>query len=135
MDYILDCLAYDLQYPAEPRGVVLAFGGVQGAGKNTMTDFLGEYIYGPAITVEINGIEPLLKDFNAFLCNAKALIINEIGNSGDNWKKHFNKIKTTVTDKRILVERKGIDAVMNNNGRFEKKSMEPIFSIEIFIVQ
>lgn len=44
--YILNWLAHLVQKPLERPGVALIFNGLKGAGKDTLGDFLGEYIIG-----------------------------------------------------------------------------------------
>ena len=45
-NYMVNWLAHSIQKPAELPGVAMIFSGAKGCGKDTLFDFLGEFVYG-----------------------------------------------------------------------------------------
>ena len=109
-NYLLDLLAYCVQYPGLPPGKALALFGEQGAGKNTLVEFLTEFVFGPAITSIKAGIESVSDKFNAFLLGKKMIVVNELASTKEHFVSNFEIMKTRITESRIDVQKKGIDS-------------------------
>jgi len=99
--------------------VALAMVSGQGTGKNTLFDFMGEFILGSNNTVSVTGISSITGTFNANLQNKRLININEMSSTKDEFKSNFDKIKGFITDTTIQITPKGIDSyTMSNIGNY-----------------
>ena len=99
--------------------VALAMVSGQGTGKNTLFDFMSEFILGNNNTVAVTGINSITGNFNAILQNKRLININEMSSTKDEFKSNFDKIKGFITDTTIQITPKGIDSyTMSNIGNY-----------------
>lgn len=108
-EYILDWLAHIVQKPREKMGTALLFKSRQGAGKNIFWEWVARSIIGEYGKV-CNDIEQITGKFNAMIENAILTICDEIQNYGGAFKSN-DKLKSLITQTKLVLERKGIDAL------------------------
>lgn len=110
-NYLLNWIAYGFQHPDKPVGTALVLRGEKGGGKGTLGHFL-KNIYG-LHGKYISSAKHLIGNFNAHLADTCFLYADEAFYSGD--KQHEGVLKSLITEPVMVVERKGIDAVMQPN--------------------
>ena len=110
-EWLLDWCADLFQDPANPKGCCIVMRGAEGAGKGTLANTLGE-MFGPHYRHLIDDSH-LLSNFNAHMIDALFVFADEITWGGN--KKTAGKLKGMVTEKYLVGERKGIDAVGYRN--------------------
>lgn len=110
-DWVWTWLADLMQDPANPKGCALVMKGGEGAGKGTLANTIGELL-GPH-HVHLIDDSHLTSNFNSHLFDAITIFADEITWGGN--KKTAGKLKGMVTEKYLVGERKGIDAVQYHN--------------------
>jgi len=105
----LNKLAHMVQQPLEKPGVATVIQGEKGTGKSGIIRYL-ERMVGGSHTVHASRPSDLLGHFNAELATALLLNAEEATWAGD--KAGEGTLKHLITEPRIRVERKGIDASM-----------------------
>ena len=105
--WILSWLATAIQKPATPIGTAIFAYSKQGAGKNTLSDFLRDYVFGDRITGNFTGIDQITGRFNKAIEGKKLNIVNEMASTRKEFISNFDKMKTYITDVKIRVEPKG----------------------------
>jgi len=110
-NWLLDWIADMFQDPANPKGCCIVMRGAEGAGKGTLANTLGE-MFGPHYRHLIDDAH-LLSNFNAHMIDALFVFADEITWGGN--KKTAGKLKGMVTERFLVGERKGIDAVGYRN--------------------
>lgn len=110
-EYLLNWIAYTLQYPDQPAGAAIVLRGEKGTGKGLLGNFLMALwgVHG----MHISNPKHLTGNFNAHLANTCFLFADEAFFSGD--KSHEGTLKALITEKFLTVERKGIDAIQQPN--------------------
>ena len=108
-EYLLNWLAYVLQYPERRNHTAIEIVTTQGTGKNfifnIIADYLGEY-------GNINGnIEDLYASFNSILADKKLIIFNECPKT----KKDLGALKSFITEDRIQIKGKYIPEYITDN--------------------
>lgn len=103
--YLMGWLAHMLQKPDEKPSVAIAMKSIQGTGKGTMIKPLLEIM--GVFGAQLSGSSALVNRFNAILNNKIFLFIDEVTISN---KKDADKIKFTISEDTITMEKKGIDA-------------------------
>jgi hypothetical protein len=104
--YILDWMAYTVQHPDIPTEVALAFTGHQGSGKGVVWIFFGS-LFAPHFR-HFSHPDQFTGKFNANLGKSVFVFLDEAIWGGD--KKVEGKIKSTITEKTLQIEPKGIDS-------------------------
>jgi hypothetical protein len=112
-EFLLNWFQCLIQFPETPNGTTPVITGEQGTGKNTITEFLNEFVLGEYITTELNGIKGLLNHFNKMLEGQKLILVNEL--HSESFINDMTEIKTKLMEKRIVITRKGIDSYMVDN--------------------
>ena len=110
-EWLLDWLADLVQNPAEPKGCAIVMRGGEGVGKGTLANTIGE-IFGPHYRHLIDDAH-LLSNFNSHLFDAVFVFADEITWGGN--KKTAGKLKGMVTERDLVGERKGVDAISYRN--------------------
>ena len=110
-NWILDWIADLFQDPANPKGCCIVMRGPEGAGKGTLANTVGE-MFGPHYRHLIDDSH-LLSNFNAHMIDALFVFADEITWGGN--KKTAGKLKGMITEKYLVGERKGVDAVGYRN--------------------
>lgn len=110
-DWLLDWCADAVQDPSNPKGTAVVLRGEEGAGKGTIANTLG-FLFGSHYRHLIDDAH-LLTNFNAHMMDALFVFADEITWGGN--KKTDGKLKGMVTEKFLIGERKGVDAVGYRN--------------------
>ncbi|EGR1117285.1 DUF5906 domain-containing protein [Vibrio cholerae] len=110
-NWMLDWMADAIQDPMNPKGCAVILKGVEGAGKGTIFNIFGELFgrYYKHIVQE----DQLVGKFNAHLQEALLVFADEVTYGGS--KKVAGVLKGITTEKSLMVERKGLDAVRYRN--------------------
>lgn len=109
--WVMDWLADLIQDPGEPKGCAVVMRGGEGAGKGTFANTIGE-LFGPHYCHLIDDSH-LTSNFNAHIMEAIVVFADEVTWGGN--KKSSGKLKGMVTEKHIVGERKGVDALIYRN--------------------
>jgi hypothetical protein len=110
-EWIFDWMADLVQDPANPKGCAIVMHGVEGCGKGTFAQMIGE-LFGVAFK-HITDEEHLVGRFNGHLADCVVAFADEVTYGGN--RKVAGKLKSLVTERFITSERKGIDAVQFHN--------------------
>lgn len=110
-DWLMDWCADAVQDPANPKGTAVVMRGEEGTGKGTLANTIGEF-FGSHFRHLIDDAH-LTSNFNAHMMDALFVFADEITWGGN--KKSDGKLKGMVTERHLLGERKGIDAVGYRN--------------------
>ena len=109
--WVLDWCADMVQNPASPPGTAIVLRGEEGTGKGTFADNMGQLV-GSHYRHLIDDSH-LTSNFNAHMIDALFVFADEITWGGN--KKSSGKLKGLVTERTLLGERKGIDAISYKN--------------------
>lgn len=110
-DYIIKWIAYKIQNPHKQAGSAVVLRGKKGSGKGTLGHFL-KRLYG-SHGKHISNSEHLTGKFNAHLADCCFLFADEAFFSGD--KRGENALKALITEPTLIIERKGFDAIEQQN--------------------
>lgn len=110
-NYVLDWCADLFQDPANPKGTAIVMRGDEGTGKGTFANTIG-MMCAPHYTHLIDE-NHLTGQFNSHMSDSIAVFADEITWGGN--VKTAGKLKGLVTERHMLLERKGIDAVTHRN--------------------
>lgn len=110
-NWLLDWCADCVQDPANPKGTAIVMRGDEGTGKGTLANTIGE-LFGPHYRHLIDDSH-LLNNFNAHMIDALFVFADEITWGGN--IKSAGKLKGMVTEKYLVGERKGVDAIGYRN--------------------
>lgn len=110
-DWVLDWLADLVQDPANPKGTAIVMRGTEGCGKGTLANAICK-LFGPH-AIHLIDESHLTGNFNAHMIDAVVVFADEVTWGGN--KKTDGKLKGLVTERRLMAERKGIDAVQYTN--------------------
>jgi len=110
-DWVLDFMADAVQDPSNPKGCAIILRGPEGAGKGSLVEPFGQ-LFGCHYT---HIIDPnhLTGRFTGHLDKCIVLFADEVLWGGN--RQAAGKLKGLVTEKTIVTERKGIDAVTMRN--------------------
>lgn len=110
-EWVLDWMADLYQDPANPKGCAIVMNGIEGCGKGTFAQMLGEP-FGNAFK-HLTDEEHLIGRFNGHMLNCVVAFADEVTYGGN--KKVAGKLKSLVTERIITAEKKGVDAVQYHN--------------------
>lgn len=108
-EFLLNWLAYLLQYPHKRNHTAIQITTPQGTGKNLIFNIVAEYLeqYG-----NINGdIKDLYSDFNSILADKKLIIFNECPKN----TKDLGKLKSFITEDKIQIKEKYMPEYITDN--------------------
>jgi hypothetical protein len=111
-NYVLDWAADMIQDPGNPKGTCLVMRGNEGAGKGVFAS----HVLGRIISrhfIHLTNQYHLTGNFNSLMSDALLVFADEVVYGGD--KKHAGYLKALVTERNIIIERKGVDAVQQKN--------------------
>lgn len=109
--YLLRCMAYGVQNPGEPGHVAVVCRGKKGTGKNQAAEHYGK-LFGRHHKVVTNP-EHLMGKFNATVGDAVVIVADECFVANN--KAHEAALKALITNERVAVEMKGVDAQQRRN--------------------
>lgn len=105
-DYIIKWMAYSVQNPEGPQGVMLVFQGIKGIGKSLVLERWKRLFGTGGLTTQ--RMDTLLGNFNSQLRRTSALLLEEGLWAGD--KKNENILKQLITGESVQTEAKFMDA-------------------------
>lgn len=110
-DWVLDWMADLYQDPANPKGCAVVMHGIEGCGKGTFMEALGRTMgrHYKHVTQE----EHLTGRFNGHLQDSLLTFADEVTYGGS--RKTAGNLKAMVTEPKLTVERKGVDAYSFKN--------------------
>lgn len=110
-DYLINLLAFTVQFPGVPGEVATVLKGEQGAGKGTFVRTFGS-LFGRHYA-HLDKTEQLAGKFNAALSGKVVVFADEAFFAGD--KRDLGSLKRLITEPTLAIERKGIDVVEEPN--------------------
>lgn len=110
-EWLMDWMADALQDPTNPKGCAVVMKGIEGTGKGTIANIFGE-LFGRHFKHVIQE-EQLVGRFNGHFEEALVVFADEVTYGGN--KKVAGTLKGMVTERKLMVERKGLDAVPYRN--------------------
>lgn len=110
-EWMMDWMADAVQDPMNPKGCAIVMKGREGTGKGTIANVFGK-LFGTHYKHVIQE-EQLVGKFNGHLQDSLLVFADEVTYGGN--KKVAGTLKGLVTEKYLMVERKGIDATSFRN--------------------
>jgi hypothetical protein len=110
-DYMLDLLALTVQQPGYPSEIAVTLRGHQGTGKGVFIRYFGD-LFGRHY-IQVDKPEHITGKFNQHLSGKVVVFADEAIWSGD--KRDVGPLKRLITEDTLTIERKGIDAVKEQN--------------------
>jgi hypothetical protein len=108
--YVLSWFASLVQTPTIKPKTVLVLLSIEGAGKNVITDFIGNCVFGNNLYLCTPSVEKVLGKFSGVIQGRKLIVLNEIA-IGEVSHEYVNAtLKSRVTETQILIERKGFES-------------------------
>jgi hypothetical protein len=110
--YLHAWFASILKNPTFKTGVAIIIKGMQGTGKNTLTDTWGALL-GDYAMPNVSNIDNLTGRFNACIVNKKLITINELKSAENHAIGTADALKTLITEYYMNLEKKCIDVKAN----------------------
>jgi len=110
-DYLLNWMAYAIQYPDRLGEVAIVMRGERGTGKGKLAQ-LFSLLFGEH-ALQITQAKHLIGNFNAHLRTCVFLFVDEAIWAGD--KEGENVLKALITEPTIQIEKKHVDATVSRN--------------------
>jgi hypothetical protein len=102
--YFMKWLAFIIQNPNEKSGIAVVGLSKDGCGKNTVSNFLAEFVFGLKKSLpNLNGIDKLVGEKNLHLVNKRFVVCNEMASTREEFRCNFDKLKSIITDKILNV--------------------------------
>ena len=109
--YVIQWMANAVQHPGRPGGVALVLRGKMGIGKGEFVRHFGG-LFGRCF-IPVTKAEHFTGRFNGHMGECVLLYADECFFAGD--PRHEQILKVLVTERRWLIERKGIDAIISDS--------------------
>jgi Family of unknown function (DUF5906) len=106
--FLLDWCAHIIQHPGTKPESCCLFLSVQGTGKGIFWNIFSKLL-GEKLVVTVNSKHRLTGNFNNHLADKLLVLVDEVMFGGEHAVN--NQIKNMITDKTMVVERKGIDSM------------------------
>ena len=106
-NYIQSWFATIIQKPHSQCGTALVVKGIEGTGKNTVTDAWAELLAGYSNS-NVSDIDSIVGKFNTALENKKLLVLNEMDSAEMSTTAVFNRLKKLITENSLDIHTKGI---------------------------
>jgi len=110
--YVLDWMADMVQDPMNPKGTAIVMHGKEGTGKGTFCQFMGKII-GQKHYKHVTNERHLTGNFNYHLMDGLLIFADEVVYGGS--RSTAGILKSMVTEKELVCERKGVDSFMYEN--------------------
>lgn len=110
-EYLLDWMAYCVQFPGKPAEVAVVMRGGKGAGKGTVVQMF-ERIFGKRNYAHLSRSEELVK-WNSLVSGKVVVFADEAFFAGD--KENTGALKRIITEPTITVSRKHLDSTEEPN--------------------
>ena len=111
IEYFYNWVAFTFQNPDQPAGSAVVLRGLKGTGKGMIANFLMNLWGNHAL--HITAANHLVGNFNGHFNDVCFVYADEAFFSGD--RQHEGVLKGLITEKNIVIERKGIDATQQPN--------------------
>ena len=109
--YILDWMASIAQTPWKKSLVAVVLVSIrEGAGKNSIMEFLKEHVFGNQYIRDVSNINDLTRQFNMDGMKTIFTVCNEIGSQGGAYR-NADSLKDMITRKTQRIETKGVDPI------------------------
>ena len=112
-NYLLDWLAHIIQIPGHLPRTAILIQSPQGAGKNVFSSFIGEQILGESLYLSSAKIDTFFDKFANGLSEKLLCNFNEVALSLTKSKQ--DEIKEAITEKKVALEKKGVDRIFVRN--------------------
>ena len=106
-NYIQSWFATIIQKPHSQCGTALVVKGIEGTGKNTVTDVWAELLAGYSNS-NVSDIDSIVGKFNTALENKKLLVLNEMDSAEMSTTAVFNRLKKLITENSIDIHAKNV---------------------------
>jgi len=114
--YIMGWLAQVIKTPEKKTEVAILLQGGQGSGKTLPCDVLLEHVFGKDLGMTASGLGSLTQRFNGCTMGKIFSNVNELSVvDGDAFNASFDKMKSLITDRRLQVEKKGLEHIQIDN--------------------
>ncbi len=114
--YLITWLHHMIMIPEDKTKVGLfVYSKEQGTGKNTLTDFIGQYILGRHVVTETFGLERITGKFNDPLAGKKLIVVNETSSASKSSFHTWNAMKNFLTDEMFEIESKNKNPINLKN--------------------
>jgi len=110
--FVLDWVADILQDPMNPKGTAIVMHGKEGTGKGTFCEMVGK-IMGKQHYKHVTNDRHLTGNFNYHLMDGLLVFADEVVYGGS--RSTAGILKSMVTEKQLVCERKGVDSFMYDN--------------------
>lgn len=110
--FVLDWMADLLQDPMEPKGTAIVMKGKEGTGKGTFCELMGKLV-GKQHYKHVTNERHLTGNFNYHLMDGLLVFADEVIYGGS--RQTAGILKSMVTEKMLVCERKGVDSFMYEN--------------------
>jgi hypothetical protein len=114
-NFIMTWMSFMVCCPEVAAGVTLVLIGPQGIGKNTIFDFISEYVIGDYLVVSNFGMKPFTNNFNSDLAGKRLIVVNEMASTKEEFRSGFDILKGLITERRITIEVKNGARYMIDN--------------------
>ena len=111
-NFVLDWVADILQDPMNPKGTAIVMHGTEGVGKGTFCEMVGKMV-GLAHYKHVTNERHLTGNFNYHLMDGLFVFADEVIYGGS--RSTAGILKSMVTEKLLVCERKGVDSFMYEN--------------------
>ncbi|RHZ76065.1 hypothetical protein Glove_207g24 [Diversispora epigaea] len=108
-EYVLNWIAFLVQYPNKIPGTILVLRSPPRYGKNIITDFIRKSLFGPELVFSTSDLGKILGKFNGCVQGRKLIIMNEAGMLTGEWHKSNDHLKSLITEDYITIEHKGLE--------------------------
>lgn len=105
VDYVINWIAHAMQYPEE-KSTMITFVSSQGAGKNTLMEFLKKMIGKDKYFESTDPARDIWGSFNGAISDKYLVMLNEL--SATDLKNAEGKIKGLITDETMIINQKGV---------------------------
>ena len=112
-EYLLNWLAHIIQLPSDLPRTAILIQSPQGAGKNVFSSFFGEKVLGEALYLSSAKIDTFFDKFANGLSEKVLCNFNEVKLSLTKSKQ--DEIKEAITEKKVALEKKGVDRIFVRN--------------------
>jgi len=114
--YQMSWLAQIIKTPEKKTEVCMVLQGGQGLGKTLPCDILLKHVFGDNIGVTASGLGSLTQRFNGSTMGKIFCNVNELSVVGDEgFSATFDKMKSLITDRKLQVEKKGLEHIVIDN--------------------
>jgi hypothetical protein len=110
--YLLDLMAFTVQFPGIPSEIAVLLKGNQGTGKGIFARYFGKGIFGRHY-LHLDNADHVTGHFNAHLSHKIVVFADEAFFAGD--KRNLGTLKRSVTEDTLTITPKGLDSYQEDN--------------------